>query len=355
MNRYNNENFLSNHLSAIKIDGTSAESLRTSSFTGFYEHEEGENPVDQEYLLALRVIKKINETYPKKIPREARRASHQLSVAGIEISAHLKNLNTPIATWLESTHKISWDNSASKSGGVPASVSISLTAPSREEPFYPGADLQIPYTLTNPTDQNLERVSLYLTGLGNGFPAQEVLLGRLSAKGIMQGTIVGKIPGYWDPGEYKVLIGVAKDAMATELIETLTVSIGKRDMPVLSALYQIIEEDVKPMDGILQAGEKATLRISIKNDSHLPVKKLLLNVRNLAGKQLKLSQSDFGSRFLGAKEKVDLDLKVEATEALSVSELLLGLTGDSEQLRRPLRESILLLARPSQMAVPVAH
>lgn len=285
--RYRNEMFLRNHLQRKKED--KFHRLHgTSHFKSYYlvpDHKRNyfskvkEDDVDLE--LAKKIIKKIRTVYPNRIPPEANRASHWLALSSKEVVSFGKVMESSTLSWLSKGPKVNWTYTSGFKKGM-----IKLHFKDRKFEVKVGKKLNIPFTLKNIGDQDIHRVSVFLSSAETAVDTTEKLVGLVEKKSLYNGTIQIHFPREADVGDYVLNAGIAVEAYPYEVLtEKLHIKLVDSVTPVLTVAQELIDESGEK-DGILEPGEEAKIKILISNFSGVDTKEFKLAPVNLSGRQV---------------------------------------------------------------------
>ncbi len=351
--RYKNERFLHNHLEQVNAEGGAGSkrdsmNLHLPVRKAYYlaeDRAEDDEPRkhDVELELAMTMIRKIHDTYGDKLPDGTGRASHWLALAGPAINGVAEKLDSEARGWIAQKHKVDWTTTATKA----TDVGIEL-ADKGEVKTLPGATLPVKYRLINRGNQRVERVSVFVRSDQPGFDTKEVLVGAVDADSTKDGTLQVAIPAAWEPGPLLLRIGVAVDAWPARSGGTeLLVQVGARAVADLRADVTLVGESGAHADGVLEAKEKARLRVSLQNDGEIPARDLQVRLINLSGSQVIVDPKPRPVEVIDRGAEKDVFITVEGGKTLYSQEIIVGLLVEGPGLRTPVRQKFSLKAAPN--------
>lgn len=359
--RYKNERFLRNHLELAKEAPASKRDQANQNLPvrkAYYLAEarvDDDEPrkVDVELDLAMAMIKKIHDTYGNKLPDGTGRSSHWLGLAGPVVSPFAEKLDAEARTWISSHYKVDWSRSAADGAAQghaaarASDVGIEL-ADLGPVTAQPGGKVAVRYRLVNHMAQRTDRVSVFVRSDQPGFDTREVLVGAVESGSTRDGLLDVQIPASWEPGPLLLRIGAAVDAWPSRSGSAdLLVQIGTRATATLKADVTLAGESGAHADGVLEAREKAKLRVSLQNDGEIPARNLQVRLINLSGTQVQVDSKPRPVEVVERGAEKDVFISIEGAKVLYSPEVTVGLLVEGPDLRVPVRQKFSLRVLPN--------
>ncbi len=352
-NRYRNERFLRNHLLTDFNNelSTPKEKFKAYYYSGLSNESlsdiDLEREFDQELEIAKIVIEKVMKTYESGLPTGARRSSHWIALSSPEIHSMLQGWNAKVETFLTDRFSIRWQKQE-----LNGATNLRIESELEEiDEIYPGDKIQIPFTIANLSDVPAERVSVFLRSPNTYFETKEVLIGRVPANDFYRGYFEYQIPPYMPAGDYFVDLSLAVESQALDSPPArVDLSTLDKINPNLSVVASLVDEKGGKVDGILEALEKAKVKLEIINNSAIRAREVAIRLINLAGLQIRVKKEASVVKELKPWEKKTIYVGIEASKSIINEILALGVSIESNDLAFPVKEKKTFKGLPTRIA-----
>ena len=352
--RYKNERFLKNHL-ANDLPGQAGTntSADASTWRSYYLHapsdvaQQGEpTAVDREMDAALQIINTVHAAYGDHLPTPMQKAAQWLTLAGSALRDAGSILDAEAAAWLKKKHQVVW---LPRRNPAAPRVSIHLSNVNTHN-FVPGETVTINYTIDNQEAVPLAHASIFVRSEVSGFDTKEILIGEIPAGRRQSGSLQITLPGQFEATALALRVGLALDAWPVRgAVTDLNLSINERLVAKLSAHTELVGEFGGRVAGYLERGERARVRIDLRNDGDVDAASVEVKLINLAGKQIQVIHDTATIESLAVGENKHIYLDIKAGRSLVSSELAFGLYVQSPDLKSPLRQRFVISSKPSEV------
>ena len=173
------------------------------------------------------------------------------------------------------------------------------------------------------------------------------MLGRIAAQQKVQSKIVLPIATHSKPRVYQLQLGIASDGIPiNDSIQTIDIEVVDRLVPSLS-ITTALQEKGGLVDGKIGAGEQGIITIKVTNNSKIDANELTVKLVNLAGKQIKITNTEQPLNNLKAGTTKTAHFTISASRQIFSKRLPLGISIDGQALNSPLKKQHLLQGNPS--------
>ena len=343
--RYKSERFLRNHLEAVVESTATVEAPKAMTFKGYYLRDRGDmNAVEQkggpdpEQDLAMAIIKRVADTYGSPLPMQAQRAGHWLALSAVDINQHLRRYGDDVEDWLTRTHQTSWTGN-NHVFEVAKNVRLEIPA-SRPKGEQVGNNYQMPWKLTNLSEDPVHKLSLFFSSDVSGFETVEHLIGQLPAGATIDGKTAILLAPFLEPGPLTVFGGVAIDAQATgPFVQDLKIDVTPKAAMDLKTEISLVEETGGSVNGVVEPNESAKLKVVVENVSDQVAKNVKAFFVNLAGAQVEVSGDSVHLGKIKQGGKKTAFVRIRGSEKILTNQLYVGLSVESPDLLYPIHRS----------------
>ena len=351
--RYKNERFLKNRLD--NSDTSAALEQRQPSRKSYYltsamkeaTEEDVVRGPDREMEFALKIIDRVRSTYGDHPPRASARASHWLGLAGPSIKDAANALDRETTNWLAKTHKIKWTPANAVQAPIMPNIRLDI-GNNRPQIITPGETVNITWTITNLEKVPVNRASVFVRSEAPGFDTREILVGDLPAASMKTGVVQVAVPNNFAPGSLAIRIGVAVDAWPVRGA-TADYSLQIEDTPKarLSAVATLVEDLSGHVVGVLEARERARIRVDLRNDGDIDAVDLDVKLLNLSGTQVQLEQDSLAIDELSVGEEKHVYFDIKGAKTIVTSEMSFGMSVEGPEVSVPLRQRFAIKSLPT--------
>ena len=266
------------------------------------------------------------------------RASHWLALASGEIGQFLGSNRDIVNDWLKTQFNIDW-SANEKSRFEPI---LSFRILKKNPQAFTGSTLQIPWKLINTGSQESNQISLFLRSDVSEVPTKEILIGKVKARDTHKGVFQVKIPMDIRTDKINFTVGVAVNALPlSKQTWHFDVPVIEKNRPDLVFDYDLVDEN-KVVNGILEAGEHAKVKVYVKNNGQTPSQPIEIKFVSLAGRQINLSESTFSMKALQPGEEGVQYVPITGSKYIVNEFLKLGMTIRTGNIPTPIQKSLSL-------------
>lgn len=345
--RYRSEQFL--HKSLVAENERSAKHLSPSQ-RGYYLTDARQDdlvsagPADYELSVAMSLLDIVGATFETRLAPGRQRASHWLALTQSQLQKRLEAASQKASNWLASKLNVNWPKSVQSFHD--AGLELAL-AELQGFTFRPAQNVVFHYQISNLQPFPVEHVSFFVTPDGGALNSQETLIGTIGGNSQLVGNAAWEIPPYAQPGTVTARVGLAVDGMPVAIErKPLILSVVKPPATKISFVAQLADEIGGREVGVLESREKAKIKITVKNEGAIEIRKLRVNVANLGGKQIKLGASHVEIEALSPGDSSTVTLDVSAGNSVISEKMGVGVSIDSDDLQRPVAETYYIYGRP---------
>jgi hypothetical protein len=255
-------------------------------------------------------------------------------------------MDREVSRWLEEKHNITWTKSNIRLYRPNIALTIDDSTPGEAEIE---STVSIKWNLKNNEKFPLHRASIFVRCDESDFETQEILVGTVPPGKSISGTIEAPILASVKSPSLYLNMGVVVDGTplphrhAEHLLQ-----VREKPLAFLHAELEITEENGGSLPGILEHGEKAKLRLLVKNQGSATGSQLKLGVINLAGSQLEVTNIPKNQFDLKPGASIALPINIDAGQMVDTNEMSLGICVDGKNLQTPLRQRATLKSQPSR-------
>jgi hypothetical protein len=255
-------------------------------------------------------------------------------------------MDLEVTRWLEGKHKISWQ----KASTTPVKPNLSFTI----DESLPGetdidSNFPIKWQIKNNEKLPIHRVSIFVRSDDSDFDTQEILVGTIPPGEKIQGSIAAPIQANVKASSMTLSLGIVVDGTPLpHLNAEHLIQIRDKPLAELKADLDLAEEKGGSLEGILERGEKAKLRLLVTNGGSAPAANLKLDMVNLAGKQLDLKYFSQKTFDLRPGSTIVLPININMAQLIDSTEISLGICIDGKNLKAPLRQRFTFRSHPSR-------
>jgi hypothetical protein len=302
---------------------------------------------DREMEFALKIIDRVRSTYGDHPPRASARASHWLGLAGPSIKDAANALDRETTNWLAKAHKIKWTPANPVQAPIMPNIRLDI-GNNRPQIITPGETVNITWTITNLEKVPVNRASVFVRSEAPGFDTREILVGDLPAASMKTGVVQVAVPNNFAPGSLAIRIGVAVDAWPVRGA-TADYSLQIEDTPKarLSAVATLVEDLSGHVVGVLEARERARIRVDLRNDGDIDAVDLDVKLLNLSGTQVQLEQDSLAIDELSVGEEKHVYFDIKGAKTIVTSEMSFGMSVEGPEVSVPLRQRFAIKSLPT--------
>lgn len=347
--RYRTERFLMN---SLKSDGIRS-GLRGASHVGFYLVDEiTDTPLDAdrsndiELAIAYDLLEKVASDYGVPASVSSARVSHYLGRYFSFLKNRVDDSTRKVTTWLRQQHDIDWSVAREdKIGPSLSEIKLELSLPNS---LVLGKDnsIKTDWKIVNNSKSAIERLSIFVQVKGSVSHTAEFLVGKVNAGETSQGVV--HIPVFNDEGVRDISLKSGLSQNGSPILfngKSRTVEVIPAPLPSVKLITELIEGNNSIFKGMLEAKEKAILRVSVKNDGQETGNGLGIRVANLAGRQIRIENDDLFVGDLKPGESKNVDFEVVASPTLLSNELGFGVSIEGENMISVIRKRVSIPAK----------
>lgn len=324
--RYRNEQFLPNHLSAVASASPASRPAIKGYFLRQDVNKDTNHKADPEMDIAMTIFSKIRSAYGVNLPESARRSGHALALSMPEVKEKLRNMSIEPAKWLKEKIHVDWVMESFRQLEKP-SLALQIKAPSGGLVVNTGANLEVPWKITNLGNQNAENVSIFAQSPIAGLETKEVLVGRVAAGQSKEGKLKIFIPSGLSVGQHYVNAGIAVDAQALLNAQgEFLVDVEEGASVSMSARVDFVDGDISAEQGVLESREKAGLRVVITNPSNQDADDVKVTIANLGGEQISVPKSEFKFEKIPAQGFKELFVRIDGQDKIESPSVVVGIS-----------------------------
>ncbi len=333
--RYGSERFLGNSLKNFRP-------VRSYPDHKLYYLERDD---DFERNLAYKIFA---NTYRKYRPEEwvnLKRASYLLAKNSKTIRRTVRNSSSEVTRYLTDEHKIPW-NLPSTLKKLPRAL---LKLPKRNHRNIKEGDfVKIPFLIKNYGNTPLYNTAVYIYSQNSQISAKEKLVGTIPAKGYLKGYFDFEVSLPARENSYHIRMGIASDANPIPgMFQEFNMKVVPSEKPDIEYSLSLVDEQGGLEDGLLEAGESATLEVIVKNNSDITAHNILASLSNFAGQQIHFEKSQIAAKYLKGRSEKRFRFPVKVSKKLISHSLHLGLTIDTKEHLQPFIKNHFVKAKPN--------
>lgn len=360
--RYKNEEFLANHLkSQISTSGVKNRSHDIEQFAGYYlaanleSDEEVALENDRDLQMALEIIHRVYKTYGSVLPEEAARASHWLALSADGVKAILDGWDKEVQSFLKESFAIDW---AKVDGEIQDGLILEIDG-NIEKVVTPGSVVNLRYEIRNKSTQPATRVSIFMRDESLQLSGKENLIGSVPANSSAKGVFPLEIPAYVQPGDATLDFGLAVSAkISTSPLRRVKLPIRARTIGQIELTANLLDEPGGKVPGSLEAGEKGSIAVAVRNYGAVDAREITLQLTNLSGTQISLDSHVETIPSLKPGEEAVLHFGVEGGGRLYSEEFSIGATASSRDLNSDVNQKFdfsAIAARVAKIEGTMSH
>ncbi|MES2745921.1 MAG: S41 family peptidase [Bdellovibrionota bacterium] len=341
--RYKSERFLDHSLEIEK----SKQVVNTRAQKAFYlvPSERKETDPDVPLLFATKFLNELTKRDGYPFPKDRLRASYWKASADVFIKKSLDEFDRSTSDWLARERKINWSE-GQESADDDKSLLFSVTMPKRMA-LAEGKTLEVPYSIKNTSKKTVNRVSVYLSGIQSSLGTNEVLVGKIDAGQTISGTMKFDMKVSAKEGSVRMRAGLARSGWPIVGREReMTVELMETKKPDISMSMSLVSEEGGTQAGIIEPGEKAKIRVLLKNTSNIVAHKVQLKLVSLAGRQIAVDSKAVTVGDLKPSESRSVLVPVSATSQIVTEEFKFGALVESEEYVQPTKMHFALPSSP---------
>jgi carboxyl-terminal processing protease len=328
--RFRTERFLKNHLLEWKSDQLRRPAIEFCYLKSSLDRDmENEAKSDGVLEGAIHLVEKFQEFYSATKKRENFRASHLLGVIQQSPPTSLVEKDLAARQKLDSDFQISWPalTDSTKMAEIKLSSSTKQIAINASN-----GRIKMPIMLSN-LGASADQVSLVIRSEKKPSVDFEYVIGNVKANTNKEINVGVNLPNYIDSSviDFHVVAMQQGLPLAADPLK-FHVFIGESERPKLDLKVQYVELDQQGIPDYLEPEESAYVEITLLNNSEYDINKLLVNLSNFAGSQIKLSGASKEIEKLSARKQKMVKFKIEGTKEINNLILHLGASVHAETL-----------------------
>ena len=334
--RYRSERFLPNHLQGRPKN----HSMVRSTLKGYFLAEPAQGAVDVELDIALTILDSVAERFPSGIPDRSDHSQAWLDIANRRIRKKITTKDRRVVDDLYRRHGIDWSSQATS--GYPQ---LDLKVGDLDlASYYPGDLVEIPYTITNSSEDDISRVSVFVRVESRRFTLEK-LIGKVAGRSVVNGAIEFTIPAYWptERAEITTTIAVDADPLVTAP-KKLGLLVRHRDPINIQVNSHFHDGMGGRLEGALEPLESGVIEIALSNSGASPSGPFSVGLVNLSGEQISIKDSSREIRNILPGGTTRVRFSVKATDVLVSEELHLGVHANGLHFVNPIKKDIVVRA-----------
>lgn len=317
--------------------------MRRSSLKAYHLKEEGSS--DLCFELARDLLSDMAAKHNRNLINSLTRRSYLLASGSKSIEEKLRLENKKVIDHLRSKYSIDWSSRGKRqlsNQKLPNHQSINLQVhpSSYKNSVFNGDDFILNWSISNGSDETVDRLSVYVTETSQEISPMEVLIGRLPGKSQKSGSLKIPIRLTEEIKRLTFKVGLTIDAEpAIDLVRDISVDIENKRSPEIAYEVRLIEkEGGGNLPEVFEAGEQGYFLVSIENQSDFSVSDMEFGFVNLSGYQVNLDSSHNSSKFnLDKFEKKIFKVPVSAATTIHSNKLIFGLVISGKELPNPIK------------------
>jgi carboxyl-terminal processing protease len=359
--KYRTEGMLRNSLRKLSDDGVTAHS--TSILESIYLNEsvEEQDPqageMENDFLrsVAESLITSVARTYPNGIPAGARRSDHWLALALPGLKQELVNASDRASKFLNEKFGVDWTADGLSHPG--ATIVLDLPESRFEVSSAPGGvSIPVKMRLQGSKQSVAQRVSLLFKPRMEPLFETEILVGRLKSGEEKSVTLNINVPAFEGASRitgsiYPVIDGQIQFEGARKIV--IEAKSNRKPGILPEVAFEDGERSIA--ENSLDPGERGFVRVKIHNNSPTPLSKLRIELSNLAGSQIKLTEPRHEIHQLDKDQVYEFRFPVEASNSIVSDQVEIGVTVGSEDSGDLYRKSFVYRATQATGKSDQAH
>jgi carboxyl-terminal processing protease len=286
--RYKSERFLDHSLDNDKLKN--AREDMKAFYTVVPEKSPKDKAKDVPLEFSVRVLTELAKKDGVPYPAERLRSSYwKASAAGL-IRKSLADLEKRSTDWLRRDLKVDW-NEGKESAAPDKDVMFSVQIPKRVT-MKEGSTLEVPWLLKNVGKFPVHRLSAYLSGIQGSLGTNEVLIGKIEPGQVLKGVMKFDLKVDAKDGTVRMRAGLARSGWPVVGKEqNFAIELQETQEPNITLDMYLSNEEGGSQAGILEANERARIKVILKNNSNIVAHNVDLRLVNLAGNQIRVDSN----------------------------------------------------------------
>ncbi len=317
--------------------------LRKSGFKSYYLKEE--SATDLCFDLAKDLLADLAAKHDRRLVNSLSRRSYMLASSSNIIEKRLSIENKKVIDHLKNKFSIDWSvrryrQPSDQKVSERRNINLQIHPSSAKNSLFNGDDFVLNWSISNASDEAIDRLSVYITETSQEISPIEVLIGGLGGKSQKNGSIKIPIRISEEIRRLTFKVGLTIDAEpAIDLVRDISVDIKNKRSPEIAYEVRLIEKEGGGLlPEVFEAGEQGYFLVSIENQSDFSVSDMKFGFVNLSGYQVNLDLSHNSSVFnLDKFEKKIFRVPVSASTTIHSNKLIFGLVISGKELPNPIK------------------
>lgn len=342
--RYKSERFLDHSLDNDKVKN--AREDMKAFYTVQPEKSARDKPKDVPLEFSLKVLMELAKRDGVPYPAERLRSSYWKASASSLIRKSLADLDKRSSEWLRRDLKVDWSNGR-ESAAADKEIVFNVQVPKRLA-IKEGGTLEVPWQLRNTGKLPIYRLSAYLSGIQTSLGTNEVLIGKIDAGQTLKGVMKFQLNVDAKEGTIRMRAGLAHSGWPVVGKEqNFSVELRETQEPNINLNMYLANEEGGSQAGILEANERAKIKIILKNNSAVPAHDVEVRLVNLAGMQIRLDSNPIAVGRLNPGENKTVFVPLVASANLVSEDFRFGASVKSNEHVLPKKTHFALPSVPN--------
>lgn len=341
--RYKGERFLDH---SLEVDKTKQVfNARTQKAFYLVPSVQKETDPDVPLLFATKFLAELTKRDGFPYPKDRLRASYWKASTDAFVKKSLNDFDRTTMEWLAKEKKVNWTE-GSESADDDKNLQFTLNMPKRLS-ISEGKTLEVPYFIKNNSKKPINRLSVYLSAIQSSVGTNEVLLGKIEAGQTLSGTMKFEMKVSAKEGPVRMRAGLARSGWPVPAREReFTLDLVETKKPNIAMTMNLAAEEGGSQAGVIEPGEKAKVRVLLKNNSNIVAHRVQVKLVSLAGRQMIIDSRSFPVGDLKPGESRAVLIPVAATTQLVTEEFKFGALVESEEFVEPSKMHFALPSSP---------